>query len=139
MVILFLLALLLAWPTAGLSIIAYVAYAVLKSYWGARTRMHYANKNAAKRAMLAEKKRVPSWAGDETENAIFVETIQGMAMRQGVPRAYLQAVLGSGDTFQNLVHYAGEMEHQGASFTEQQEAVIEELVELWKADPHKVS
>jgi hypothetical protein len=101
--------------------------------------MHEANKNAARRAILAGKKRVPSWAGDETENQIFVETIQGIAMRRGVPRAYLQAVLKSGSTFIDLVHYAGEMEHQGASFTEQQEGVIEELVKMWEADPHKVS
>lgn len=133
MVILFLIALVLAWPTAGLSIIAYVAFAVLKSYWVARSRMHYANKCAARRALLAGEKRVPSWAGDKTENEIFVETIQQIAMRDGVPLAYLQAVLGSGDTFNGLVHYAGAMEHQGASFTEQQQAVSEELIELWKA------
>ena len=138
MVILFLIALVLAWPTAGLSIIAYVAYAVLKSYWNARTRMHFANENAARRALLAGGKRVPSWAGDETENSIFVEVIQEMAMREGVPLAYLQAVLGNGDTLEGLMHYAGEMEHQGANFTDQQVSATKELVELWKTEPNKV-
>ena len=139
MVLLFLIALLLAWPTAGISIIVYVAYAILRSYWIAKIRIDDVNRNVAKREMLAENKRVPSWAGDQIEREVFVETIQTMAMREGVPLAYLQVVLGRGNTFQNLVYYAGEMEYRGASFIEQMAAVKDEIIDLWKSNPHKVS
>lgn len=135
MVILFLIALVLAWPTAGISIIAYVAFAVLRSYLAARVRSHDANIHAARKSLVADEKRVPSWAGDEDENDIFVKVIQQMAMRDGVPQAYIQNLLQDGDTFQNLVYFAGAMEHHGSSFTEQQAAVSEEIVKLWKLDP----
>jgi hypothetical protein len=135
LVILFLIALVLAWPTAGISIIAYVAFAVLRHYFAARVRNHDANIHAARKSLVAGKKRVPSWAGDEDENAIFMKVIQQKAMQDGVPQAYLQNLLRDGDTFQNLVYFAGAMEHHGSSFTEQQAAVSDELVELWKVDP----
>ncbi|MBI1492450.1 tetratricopeptide repeat protein [Halocynthiibacter styelae] len=82
-----------------------------------------------------DEKRVPSWAGDEDENDIFMKVIQQMAMRDGVPQAYIQNLLQGGDTFQNLVYFAGAMEHHGSSFTEQQAAVSEEIVKLWKLAP----
>jgi len=135
LVILFLIALVLAWPTAGISIIAYVAFAVLRNYLAARVRSHDANIHAARKSLVAGEKRVPSWAGDEDENEIFVKVIQQKAMQDGVPQAYLQRLLRDGDTFQNLVYFAGAMEHHGSSFTEQQAAVSDELVELWKVDP----
>ena len=136
MVILFLIALVLAWPTAGISIIAYVAFAVLRNYLAARVRSHDANIHAARKSLVAGEKRVPSWAGDKDENDIFVKVIQQKAMHDGVPQAYLQNLLRDGDTFQNLVYFAGAMEHHGSSFTEQQAAVSDELVELWKVDPN---
>ncbi|MFV1567312.1 hypothetical protein [Phaeobacter sp. JH20_07] len=135
MVILFLIALVLAWPTAGISIIAYVAFAVLRNYLAARVRSHDANIHAARKSLIAGEKRVPSWAGDKDENDIFVKVIQQKAMHDGVPQAYLQNLLRDGDTFQNLVYFAGAMEHHGSSFTEQQAAVSDELVELWKVAP----
>lgn len=138
MVILFLVALLLAWPTAGISIIAYVAFAVFKSYLNAKTRMHYANERRAEREVGSGAKHVPSWAGDNDENQIFVEVIQKGAMRKGVPQTFLWAVLGDTDTFRSLVYLAGAMEREGASFVEQQVAVSDKLVQMWEQAPAKV-
>ncbi len=138
MVILFLVALLLAWPTAGISIIAYVAFAVFRSYLTAKARIHYANERSAERQVRSGAQYVPSWAGDRTENEIFVEVIQKGAMRQGVPQTFLWAVLGDTDTFKGLVHLAGAMEREGASQTEQQVAVSDKLVQMWQQAPAKV-
>lgn len=134
-VILFLVALLLAWPTVGLSLIAYVAFAVFKSHLSAKARMHYANEKSAERAVSSGKKRLPSWGGDKAELQIFIETIQHGAMRYGVPREFLWAVLADTDTLQMLMHYAGAMEYEGASFLEQQVAVSDKLVTIWKEAP----
>lgn len=84
MVILFLLSLLLAWPTAGLSIVAYVAFAVFKSYLNAKSRMHYANERSAEREVKSGGKHMPSWAGCNDENQIFVEVIQKGANRKAI-------------------------------------------------------
>ena len=138
MVLLFLLAVLLAWPTAGLSIIAYVAFAVFKSYLNAKSRMHYANERRGEREVQSGGRHVPSWAGSNDENQIFVEVIQKGAIRKGVPQTFLWAVLGDKDTFQNLVFLAGAMEREGASFIEQQVAVSDKLVEMWEQAPTNV-
>tara|TARA_Y100001956_G_C4084637_1_gene170038 strand:+ start:361 stop:798 length:438 start_codon:yes stop_codon:yes gene_type:complete len=138
MVLLFLLAVLLAWPTAGLSIIAYVAFAVFKSYLNAKSRIYYGNERRAEREVQSGGRHVPSWAGDNDENQIFVEVIQKAAMRKGVPQTFLWAVLGDTDTFRSLVYLAGAMEREGASFVEQQVAVSDKLVQMWEQAPAKV-
>lgn len=138
MVILFLVALLFAWPTAGISIIAYVAFAVFKSYLNAKSRINYGNKRRAEREIGSGAKHIPSWVGDNDENQIFVEVIQKGAMRKGVPQTFLWAVLGDTDTFRNLVYLAGAMEHEGASFLEQQLAVSDKIVQMWEQAPAKV-
>jgi hypothetical protein len=135
---LFLIALLLAWPTAGLSIVAYVAYAVFISYLNARARMHFANERRAEREINAGEQRVPSWAGNNDDNEIFVNGIQEGAMRKGVPQVFLWAVLGNREAFQKLVFFAGAMERQGASFLEQQVAVSDKIVEIWEQAPNNV-
>ena len=61
MTMLFLLALLLAWPTAGLSIVAYIAYFLFQSWLRAKTRMHHADKSSAQRAVVEGSTRLPSW------------------------------------------------------------------------------
>jgi hypothetical protein len=138
MVMLFLLAVLLAWPTAGLSIIAYVAFAVFKSYLNAKSRMHYGNERRAEREVKSGGKHVPSWAGSDDENQIFVEVIQKDATRKGVPQTFLWAVLGDNETFQGLIFLAGAMEREGASFIEQQVAVSDRLVDIWERAPANV-
>lgn len=138
MVILFLLALLLAWPTAGVSIVAYVAFAVLKGYLNAKSRIHYGNERRAEREVRSGGRHMPSWAGSNDENQIFVEVIQKGAIRKGVPQIFLRAVLGDKDTFLSLVFLAGAMEREGASFVEQQVAVSDKLVAIWEQAPAKV-
>jgi hypothetical protein len=138
MVLLFLLAVLFAWPTAGLSIVAYIAFAVFKAYLNAKARMHYANERRAEREVQSGGRRVPSWAGSKSENQIFVEAIQKMAVRKGVPQTFLWAVLHDENTFRNLVFLAGAMEREGASFVEQQLAVSDKLVQMWEQAPTNV-
>lgn len=138
MTLLFLLAVLLAWPTAGLSIIAYIAFIVFKSYLNAKARMHYVNESRAERKVLSGERHAPSWAGSNDENQIFVECIQEVAIRKGVPQVFLSAVLDNKATFLNLVFLAGAMEREGASFVEQQLAVSDKLVQMWRQAPTKV-
>jgi hypothetical protein len=138
MVVLFLLAVLLAWPTAGLSIIAYVAFAVFKSYLNAKSRMHYANERRAEREVKSGGKHVPSWARSNDESQIFLEVIQKVAKSKGVPQVFLSAVLGDIETLKDLIFMAGSMEREGASFIEQQLSVSNRLVDIWKRAPAKV-
>ncbi|WP_333826508.1 hypothetical protein [Pararhodobacter sp.] len=133
MVILFLLALLLAWPTFGLSLVAYIIFVMFQSHLAARSRIHYANQQSASRAIAAGEERMPSWARDRNEREIFVKTIHYGAMRSGVPKEFLGTFLTDEDAFGVLVHFAGAMEHRGATFIEQQVAVTEKLVEIWKS------
>ncbi len=138
MVVLFLLALFLAWPTVGMSLVAYFAFWMFKLYIKSKADVHHANERLASKAMSSGKMLVPSWAGDRDENKIFVEGIQRGAMRNGVPLIFLRGVLLEQEAFQDLVYYAGAMEAQGASFLEQQVAVSDRLVEIWERAPEAV-
>lgn len=131
LVILFLLALVLAWPTGGLSIIAFIALVAFRAYLKAKTRMHHANRLGAERSMAAGEKRLPSWCRDREKALVFLEAIQQGAMRQGVPRKFLQGVLANLDTTNDMFHFAGAIEHEGGSFLEQQMVIVEKLVATW--------
>lgn len=138
MVLLFLLALLLAWPTMGLSLVAYFAYILLKGYLKANSRMHYANTRQAEREVQSGVQRVPSWTSSKIDNQVFVETIQSVALRQGVPQTFLWAILTNKPTFDSFVHLAGAMECEGSSFIEQQSAVCDKIVAMWADAPASV-
>jgi hypothetical protein len=138
MVILFLLALLLAWPTMGLSLVAYVAFFVFKSYVTAKSRMHDADQRRAVREVLAGGRHVPTWAGRDDKRQEFIESIQALAVRKGVPQTFLWAILADKETFQGLIFLAGAMEREGASFVGQQMAVCDRLLEIWRDAPLSV-
>ena len=129
--ILFLVALVLAWPTAGLSIVAYIIVLIIRSVMRGKARMHYANQNAAQRAIAKGAGRVPSWTCDRNKIEEFVLVIQNLAMRRGVPQLFLSGILIKDEIFTHIVHYAGAMEQQGASFNEQKMAVSDLLVGYW--------
>lgn len=133
--ILFLVALVLAWPTAGISVVAYVAFAVSRNYLANKVRAHDANIHAARRSFVSGEKRLPSWVNDNAERQIFIEVIKQKAIRDGVPEAWLMAHLRDNETFMKYVHFAGAMEHHGSSFTEQQAAVSDEISKIWKLVP----
>lgn len=75
--------------------------------------------------------RLPSWANDKEKALIFLETIQQLAMRQGVPRRFLQGLLSDINGANAIFLFAGAMEKEGALFFEQQEACAEKLVGTW--------
>ncbi len=136
---LFLLALLLAWPTAGLSIVAYIAYFLFQSWLRAKTRMHHADKSSAQRAVVEGSTRLPSWFDNRKKQELFIEIIQQPAGHHNVPQNFLNDVLGNGNAAMQLMRYAGALEVEGASFKEQQIAVANKLIELWnERDQYKI-
>lgn len=133
MLILFLLALFLAWPTFGLSLVAYVAFLFLRGYLKGKTQAHEANVRRAESTVVSGPRTWPSWTSDKAEALIFLETIQQSAIARGVPHRFLQGILAETGNTQGLYLFAGAMEREGASFLEQQAACSEKLVEMWNS------
>ncbi|QEI05151.1 hypothetical protein FXN63_04350 [Pigmentiphaga aceris] len=136
MVILFFAALILALPTAGLSIVAYIAVLIARSYFRARGRMHHANEKRAERAVVNGENRLPSWVGQETEQDVFLYAVRSFTLRKGVPADFVDAVLQDKNSFTSLMHLAGAMEVEGSSFMDQQLAVSTKLLQYWDAQKH---
>ena len=113
--ILFIVAIALAWPTAGLSIVAYAGFIVMKNHFGAtgqvrdggaihnkvaahekkdiRERDITPDKNviSARQSLMDGEENMPSWAKDTHLNEAFANSIQERASLQGVPAAFLQS------------------------------------------------
>jgi hypothetical protein len=120
-----------------LSVIAFIAFALLRSYTQAKSQQHTANERAAKRAMFAGEQRIPSWVADKDEGDIFLNGIQKLAMHRGVPEQFILTVLDDKEIFKTFIYFAGAMESNGASFIEQQASVSDKLVELWERSSSK--
>lgn len=132
MAILFFIALILAWPTAGLSIVAYISLLVVISYLKARDRMNSSNKVRAQREFREGSTRWPSWMEKKEKIEEFVYGVQKVAEHNGVPILFSANVMNEPVVMRSFMNYAGLMEAQGASFIEQQMAIVEKLVELYK-------
>lgn len=112
----------------GIAIVWFFGSAMLK----ANRRMHHADKLRAQRTVNEGKGIPPSWIQDRNKNEIFLHGIQNLAMQHGVPQSFLSENLSIDNTLISLVNYAGAMEQEGSSFMEQQMAVSEKLVEMWR-------
>lgn len=137
MILLFLLAVLLAIPTYGLSLAVYVGLIIVRGYLQAKARMHFANEIRAEQAVQSGDGRLPSWMADRNEISVFIEAVQQVAIRKGVPLVFSQSVMAT-DAFTGMLRYAGAMEAQGASFLEQQVSVVDKIVDLWRSAPTKL-
>jgi hypothetical protein len=132
MTILFLIALALAIPTSGLSLLVYGAVFVGKAILKAKVRMQEANKNIAFKAIDSEgPKNLPSWVKNEDRRDEFVSALLMMAQRRGVPEAYLGLMLNTRQSLEILLGFAAEMEKNGASFVEQQSGSIDFVSQMW--------
>ena len=132
MVILFFVALILAWPTAGLSIVVYIVILIAQAILKAKVRMHHVDKIRAEREIASGEKRFPSWMASREKIEEFVYSVENVAEHRGVPKLFSAQIMSNQEVQKNLMHYAGAMEAQGASFTEQQMAVVEKLIEYYK-------
>lgn len=138
MTILFLLALLLAWPTAGLSLVAYIALFFALAYLQAKTRMHHAAKLRAQRTLVSGQAGLPSWMASRDKIETFVYGVQNVAEHRGVPKLFSAKIMNDQDAMGTLMHYAGALEAEGASFIEQQAAVTEKLILFYQAPVSKL-
>ena len=122
----------LAWPTAGVSIIIYIAIFILKSYLDAKTKTYYANIRHAERAMADGNKNFPSWIKDASEKDIFIKVLLGRLSQKNIPEQFVLSILQNQELHDTIMFFAGAMEKEGASFVEQESAVIEKIIILWE-------
>jgi hypothetical protein len=129
--LLFILALLLAWPTAGLSIVVFLLILFGRSFLKAKSRMHQANVKEAERSMLNNSAELPSWSEDRDKVQLFLEGTMRTAIAKGVPEKFVIGLCSDLRAAREFVVFAGALEKTGASFLEQQAACSDKLVGTW--------
>lgn len=132
MVLLLIIALILAWPTTGLSLIAYFALVFLRRYLEAKIRRRRANTIMAIREVQAGKGHPPSWVNDSTRSSAFIGATISEATRKGVPRSFITNHFKSDENKAVLICLVGLMEDKGASIREQGIAATDFICEIWK-------
>lgn len=133
MPILLIAGLILAWPTFGLSLVAYFAVLFGRGYLErqhARLRHFF---NEAMTALKSGKISVPSWANDRLRSAAFIETTFSEATKHGVPSSFIESYFHSEDNKAVLICFIGLVEKLGASIREQGVAATHYVCELWKS------
>jgi len=132
MIVLFLIALFLAWPTGGLSIVAFIVFVVAKGYFKGKSRLHDANVRHAEKAINSGELYPPSWENDDSKIELFIGVVSGGATEKGVAKAFSVNLLNDPTGRKMMFWFAGALERSGASFIEQQMACIEKMVNVWK-------
>ena len=138
MTALFLLSLVLAWPTMGLSVLAFFSFAFLRNYLAIRAQRFEANIARAKEMVRKGASFYPSWFQDADELDTFLRVVSGMARKNGVLQSFIDDILGGSFQLEQLMYLAGAMERLGGSKTEQQVVVWERLVEMWGRLPDEI-
>lgn len=132
MVILFFIALVLAWPTYGLSLAGYFALVVVRAFLQAKSRRHEARQLGAGRDLLAgSSSHPPSWIMQEDRRDEFLHGVRKLTLRNGLPESFVRGMFEDKRNFKILIHYVGLLEDRGGSFTEQQMAASEVVKKMW--------
>lgn len=77
---------------------------------------------------------LPSWMTDEERISEFLFAVQRQALRKGVPHRRILYALTTEHVFVQLIRFAGALEVRKVSFTEQQLAVAEAIVQRFDYD-----
>lgn len=129
MSVLFIIALLLAWPTFGLSIVVWFAILLFRT----KDRAHYGRVQQAKRTFSSGTNRMPSWANDSDKTQDFFYVVKNVAIKKGISEEFAsKAVGGITGASVTLLYIAGAMEGDGASFNSQKMGAVELLVTMWE-------
>lgn len=138
MTALFLLSLVLAWPTMGLSVLAFLGFAFLRRYLVIRTQRFEANVTQARAMVRSGAAFYPSWFHNADELDTFLQVISGMARKNCVSQVFIDEILGDSFQRKQLMYLAGAMERLGGSKTAQQVVVWERLIEMWEHLPDEI-
>ena len=130
--ILFLAALLIAIPSSGLSILAYLGFLMAKAFLKAQARMLYADGQQALRDLEASRQTPPTWGSNRDSVQTFLDGVLKLAVREGVPIPYIEMVFLREEFAATLTNLVGEMDKRGRSFHEQQRAAADLIVAAWE-------
>jgi hypothetical protein len=128
--LLFWIALLLAIPTVGVSLLLYFGLYIFRAYAQGKASQHQSNIHFAAGDMMNNKGVMPTWYGDPDKLDLFLKTLRAFALSKGVSQIYVDAALKITGDDHAILKYAGALERQGSSFLEQQAACSEFLVKL---------
>ena len=139
MLLLLVIALILAWPTSGLSLIAYLALVSGRAYFSTKIRKRRANTLSAIREVQAGKGHPPSWVNDSTQSSAFIGATISEATRKGVPQSFITSHFKSAENKAALLCLVGLMEDKGSSIREQGIAATDFICEIWKIQSNIVA
>jgi hypothetical protein len=132
MALLFIVALVLAWPTAGLSIVAWVVWCAARAYLRARVDRYEINSQLAIRDLAnGQAEELPSWTANKDKVDVFLNGVLNAAQRKGVAKAYIATTLTNEGTAEMVLKFAGQMERRGSSFLEQQAGTAAFVEKMW--------
>lgn len=130
MKIIFWLSLILAIPTAGVSLLLCLALYIVRAYIAGKTSRHSANTRFAANDMMHDRGVMPTWYKDPDKLELFLSTLKVFALAKGANKHYVDAALKITGDNHTVLKYAGALEKQGSTFLEQQAACSDFLVML---------
>ena len=108
-----------------------VIYAFIK----AKSRMHYANTQQARRNLIAateaQSPTLPTWVNNKDRMDEFLYAIVNLARRKSVSRFFVEGAVRDPGTLNMLLTHAGLMEREKSGFVAQQAATAELVIDLW--------
>lgn len=139
MTFLFLLSLVLALPTFGLSVVAFIVIYGISVYLRERSRHFHVNVIAAEQEVASGARPLPSWFENSKERDIFLQVTEKGAVSKGVPPDIASALLSNTGAMHTLYCFAGAMESRGSSFSEQSAAVSDKIRAAWSLTPKSLN
>lgn len=127
--ILFLVAVFLAWPTMGISLLIFFGWFAVNAYVIEDIKRQKRQREAALRRLAAGEGHPPTWANNADHIEAFMDTTVDMAVRKGVPRSFLKSLTPAQKNA--FVNYMGLLEDEGANNRHQGVAAGMFIDALW--------
>jgi len=100
----------------------------------ARAQKFQENKKAAWISLQSGSGELASWIRNEEKLSKFLFGVQKLALRKGIPHRKIVEALATEHFFVQLISFAGALEFRKATFSEQQLAVAETIVQRFDYD-----
>ena len=138
MLVLLIIALILAWPTYGLSLVAYLAFTAVGAYFRARQKRLITLAMKAMPTLQAGEGHPPSWTISGTQLSAFMGATIDQAIRRGVPKLFIDTHFSEPQNNAAFIRTLGVIESQGASIREQGIVATIFICEIWKVQNAKI-
>ena len=115
-------------------VIGFMGWRLIRPHLTTKAKAYEEKKRRARIDLATLNYLQPSWHDQIDRLEEFFAGVKRLVVHKNIPSEYVQTVLGKEVNVRRLTWYVGSLEDHGATWREQQMAVVDQVVEWWETE-----